>query len=293
MVISYILEKIPVVTEDPFLQYRPFPEVPKTLFQKHWHEIFASFTFYFIIQQLSGPIFSIIMGPRYTKLSKSTRVNFDVHVTSMVQCFVSFALMVPHLNNPHWVNRLNDPANSLLGSTDFGGLVCALTVGYFIWDLYVCAKYFSLFGVGFLFHGFAAMYAFATGFVPYCQPWAGPFLTFELSTPFVNINWFASKLPAGTFSEKTIIINGILLMVTFFIVRIVWGFYAVSQLAVDMLASLDQVNKLLPISLLVLNFLLNSLNVFWFYKMVMIARKKARGQESTREAAKEVREKIE
>lgn len=82
-------------------------------------------------------------------------------------------------------------------------------------------------------------------------------------------------------------------MVTFFIVRIVWGFYAVSQLAVDMLASLDQVNKLLPISLLVLNFLLNSLNVFWFYKMVMIARKKARGQESTREAAKEVREKIE
>ena len=107
--------------------------------------------FYFIIQQLSGPIFSIIMGPRYTKLSKSTRVNFDVHVTSMVQCFVSFALMVPHLNNPHWVNRLNDPANSLLGSTDFGGLVCALTVGYFIWDLYVCAKYFSLFGVGFYF----------------------------------------------------------------------------------------------------------------------------------------------
>ena len=63
-------------------------------------------------------------------------------------------------------------------------------------------------------------------------------------------------------------------MVTFFIVRIVWGFYAVSQLAVDMLASLDQVNKLLPISLLVLNFLLNSLNVFWFYKMVMIARKR-------------------
>ena len=144
MVLSYILEKIPVVTEDPFLQYRPFPEVPKTLFQKHWHEIFASFMFYFIIQQLSGPIFSIIMGPRYTKLSRSTRVNFDVHVTSMVQCFVSFALMVPHLNNPHWVNRLNDPANSLLGSTDFGGLVCALStflcleLGFYFTDLLQC-----------------------------------------------------------------------------------------------------------------------------------------------------------
>ena len=103
------------------------------------------------------------MGSKYTKLSRGTKVNFDVHVTSMVQCFISIALLIPHLNNPHLANRHADPVNSLLGKTDFGGLACALTVGYFIWDIYVCVRYFSLFGVGFLFHGIAAMYAFLSG----------------------------------------------------------------------------------------------------------------------------------
>ncbi|EMG46805.1 SPAC17A2.02c Uncharacterized TLC domain-containing protein C17A2.02c [Candida maltosa Xu316] len=292
MLPSFILQKIPVITEDPFLKYRPFPENPSNPFTKHWHEIVVSFVFYCLVQLISAPIFSIIMGKNYTKLPKGTRVNFDVHVTSMAQCFISIVLFVLHLSNTHWVNRLDDPVNSLLGSTDFGEMVCAVTVGYFLWDIYVCARYYSLFGIGFLFHGFAAMYAFASGLFHYGQPWAGAFLAFELSTPFVNINWFASKLPAGTFSEKTIIINGLLLIFTFFIVRIIWGFYAVYQFAVDMAYSMDLVPIIMPYSLLGLNFLLDCLNVFWFYKMVMIAKKKALGQESTRQASKEASRKI-
>ncbi|KAI3403883.1 hypothetical protein KGF56_003313 [Candida oxycetoniae] len=210
----------------------------------------------------------------------------------MVQCYISIALLLVHLNNPHWQNRKNDPIGSLLGSTPFGSMTCAVTTGYFVWDFFVCVKHFHLFGIGFLFHAVAAMFAFTCGFIPYCQPWAGAFLTFELSTPFVNINWFASHLPAGTFSEKYIVINGLLLMFVFFAARIVWGFYAVSQMAVDMLASLDRVNKLIPLTILSMNLFLNMLNLFWFYKMVRIAMKKASGGKSTRQAAKEA-EKIE
>ena len=171
MVLSYILEKIPVVTEDPFYNIDHSLKFQNSI-SKHWHEILLHLRFIL----LSTIVWSNILhnnGSTVHKLSRSTRVNFDVHVTSMVQCFVSFALMVPHLNNPHWVNRLNDPANSLLGSTDFGGLVCALTVGYFLGSLRALSTFLCLSWV--LFHGFAAMYAFATGFVPYCQPWAGPF----------------------------------------------------------------------------------------------------------------------
>ncbi|SLA43712.1 TLC domain [Mycobacteroides abscessus subsp. abscessus] len=82
-------------------------------------------------------------------------------------------------------------------------------------------------------------------------------------------------MPQGTFSDKFVIINGLLLMVVFFFIRIIWGFYAIAQLAIDMTYSLDQINKLIPATLLVLNFGLDVLNVFWFYKMVRIARKKA------------------
>ncbi|RLV92129.1 Topoisomerase I damage affected protein 4 [Spathaspora sp. JA1] len=290
---SFIYKYLPTCgTEDPFAKYRPFPANPQSILAAHWHEILGSFIFYLVVQALSGPIFSRIMGPRYTKLPKRTRINFDVHVTSMVQCCISISLLVPHLSNEHWANRLSDPANSLVGTTPFGAMVCAVTVGYFVWDIYVCTKYFALFGFGFLFHGFAAAYAFGAGLVPYCQPWAGAFLAFELSTPFVNMNWFASKLPAGTFSERTIIINGLCLIISFFLVRIVWGFYAVYMLAMDMFATWDLVPSFLPISMLTLNFSLDVLNVFWFSKMIMIAKKKASGKESTRQAAHEA-EKIE
>lgn len=293
MALTFLFSKLPVITEDPFLKYRPFPENPSNEIVKHWHEIAVSFVFYCLVQLLSKPVFTVIMGSKYTKLSRGTKVNFDVHVTSMVQCFISIALLIPHLNNPHLANRHADPVNSLLGKTDFGGLACALTVGYFIWDIYVCVRYFSLFGVGFLFHGIAAMYAFLSGLFPYGQPWAGAFLAFEFSTPFVNLNWFASKLPAGTFSDKFVIINGLLLMATFFIVRILWGFYAVYQFALDIRYSLDIVSKALPYTLLGLNFLLDCLNVFWFYKMVMIAKKKAGGSKSTRQASVDVGKKVE
>ncbi|EGW34926.1 uncharacterized protein SPAPADRAFT_132553 [Spathaspora passalidarum NRRL Y-27907] len=290
---SFITKYFPTdITEDPFAKYRPFPANPQSNLAAHWHEILASFLFYLIVQELSGPIFSRVMGPTYTKLPKRTKVNFDVHVASMVQCVVSFVLLVAHFNNEHFLNREQDPVNSLVGTTPFGCMVCSVTVGYFLWDIYVCTRYYRLFGLGFLFHGFAAAYAMGAGLLPYCQPWAGAFLTFELSTPFVNLNWFASKLPAGTFNERTIIINGLCLIISFFLVRIVWGFYAVYLLACDMLATWHLVPAFLPVSILALNFSLDTLNVFWLSKMIRIAIKKASGKESTRQAAHDA-EKIE
>ncbi|KAI5966270.1 uncharacterized protein KGF55_000579 [Candida pseudojiufengensis] len=279
---------LPTIILDPFEKYRPFPENPKNLLEAHWHEILGSTIFYFLIQYLSKPISKLIFGSKYTTLKPSTKINFDVHITSMVQCFISILILVPHLNNPHFQNRNNDPINSLLGYTPFGTLICSLSVGYFIWDLVVCLKYYKLFGIGFLLHAIAALFAFGCGFIPYCQPWAGAFLSFELSTPFVNLNWFASHLPAGTFSDKFVIINGLLLIIVFFFVRIIWGIYAVIQMGIDMTYSLNQINILIPISILLMNTALNLLNIFWFYKMIKIAKKKASGKSSTKQSSKEI-----
>ncbi|KAI5955812.1 hypothetical protein KGF54_001314 [Candida jiufengensis] len=271
---------LPTIILDPFEKYRPFPENPKNLFEAHWHEIIGSVIFYFTIQQLSKPISKYFFGKHYINLKPNTKINFDVHITSMVQCFISIGLLIPHFNNPHFQNRLNDPINSLLGSTPFGTLLASLTAGYFIWDLFICLKYYKLFGIGFLLHAIAALYAMGCAFIPYCQPWGAAFLSFELSTPFVNLNWFASHLPVGTFSDKFIIINGLLLMIVFFFVRIIWGIYAVIQMGNDMLYSLDQINLFIPFSILLMNFGLNLLNIYWFYKMVKIAMKKANGNKT-------------
>lgn len=270
---SFVTKHLPVFEEDPFLQYRPFPAHTDSLVLRHWHEIVVSFVFYTVIQIASGPLARQYLGTKYTALPKKTRINFDIHVVSMVQCLISIALLLPMWNHSHWANRLDDPASSVLGYTPYGGLVAGVTVGYFLWDVVVCIKYFTLFGVGFLFHGCAALFVFSTCFVPYAMPWIPAFLLFELSTPFVNVNWFASRLPTGTFSNRTVVINGLMLLFTFFSVRIVWGFYAVTLVATDMFAVWSQAPIVLPITILLLNVNLDVLNCFWFYKMLVIAKK--------------------
>lgn len=192
----------------------------------------------------------------------------------MVQCLVSIAIIVPGWNNPDWINRQSDAALSIFGYNGYAGFVSAITVGYFVWDLAVCLLHFDLFGFGFLLHAFAAFVVFTCTLRPYCLPWVPAFLLFEASTPFVNINWFASRLPAGTVSDKVVAINGLLLLVVFFVVRILWGFYAVSLVSMDMWATLDQASLFFPAVILGLNMSLNVLNTYWFYKMVMIAKKK-------------------
>lgn len=284
---------LPVFTNDWLLDYRPFPDKPSNVFEEHWHEVVLSLLFYGTIHLLSPFVMSRWMGSHYTTLPKRTRVNFDVHVVSMVQCFISIASLAPMWNHSHWQNRLNDPKSSIEGSTPYGSFVAAITVGYFVWDVIVCTVYFLLFGLGFLVHGLAALYVFSFCMRPYAQPWIPAFLLFELSTPFVNINWFASKLPAGVIGSKTFIINGLCLLFTFFTVRILWGFYAVTIVARDMFAVWNDNPKFLPVTILGLNVTLDVLNVFWFQKMVKIATKKARGSTSTRAAAKETAQKIE
>mmetsp|Transcript_3838 Transcript_3838/g.3733 ORF Transcript_3838/g.3733 Transcript_3838/m.3733 type:complete len:291 (-) Transcript_3838:91-963(-) len=284
---------LPVFNEDPLLKFRPFPETSTIPLFVHWHEIMGSFLMYVMIQKLSPVISSKLFGKSYTQLNFKTRTNFDIHVVSMVQCVISILALIPMWNHPTWKNRIADPASAVLAYYPYGAFVSSITVGYFVWDLVVCFKYMNLFGAGFFVHAVSALIVFGSTLTPFCIPWVPAFLIFELSTPFVNVNWFASKMPAGFISDKVAIVNGILLLVTFFTVRIVWGFYAVFTVARDMFAVWDQLYKIIPIVTLFLNATLDLLNVYWFYKMLLIAKKKASGRKSTKEAEKELAHKIE
>lgn len=266
------------VQNDPLAWAHPFPGTAMTPFEAHWHEIVISTVFYFLIQAISPFIGTLLLGKTYTGLERKNKINFDIHVVSMVQCVVSATILFLGWGNSHFQNRAQDPESSIFGYNPYLGFVAAITNGYFIWDLFVCTRYFSLFGFGFFFHGFAALYVFACSLKPYCLPWAPAFLLFELSTPFVNINWFATRLPAGTISETVVMINGVLLLCTFFFVRIIWGFYAASILAWDMWRVRDLAPIIFPITLLSLNISLDTLNVFWFVKMFCIAKKKLKGK---------------
>ncbi|EDO15666.1 hypothetical protein Kpol_1008p2 [Vanderwaltozyma polyspora DSM 70294] len=260
---------------DPFLQYSWYPE-SDNLFLLHLHEIFFSYLFYQILSSFIVPIANKqIFGHHYTSItSEKLKIDFDIHSVSMVQCTISLFLLAPVLTLPLGLNIVtyHDP---------YCSLVSAITIGYFVWDIIVCIRYYNLYGLQFLIHGIISFYVFCITLIPFSQPWIGKFLLFEASTPFVNINWYIIQLTKTAKDGKAVVptwfnvLNGILLMVVFFLVRIVWGFTAITLLVFEMWKIRDELPVLLSISCVLLNLVMDFLNVFWFSKMIKIAKKLA------------------
>lgn len=240
-----------------------------TYLPTHISEIVLAAAFYQAAFILSSALSPVLL-PAYKNLSPKTKVNFDIHVVSHIQAILILALSFPLFNDPVL------STDRLSAYTPYAGFVSACAVGYFVWDTYVCIKYFKLFGFGFLLHGVAALFVFSQSTRPLLLYYSPHFILFELSTPFLNINWFASHLPEGTISFAVQKINGLFLLSTFFGVRIVWGFYQASRVAVDLLATTGA-ERSYPLwsalGVLAANVSLDFLNVFWFYKMFKLAKR--------------------
>jgi len=136
-------------------------------------------------------------------------------------------------------------------------------------------RYVHLFGKGFLFHGLGSLLVFGQGLRPYIMYYAPIFLMFEVSTPFVNIHWFATYLPEGTIPNIVQTINGFLLMLTFFVCRILWGTYNAYFLIGDVFSPKGRAVQPLwvPVSVIGSNLALNILNIYWFYKMILLVKR--------------------
>lgn len=257
------------IDQDPLLAFRPFPETTDSLLVAHWHELALATLFYSALMGLAPYVNSAAFGKFYDDMTNPKRkIDFDIHVVAMVNAIVSILLCIPMFAHPLFTS---DP---IFGSYDFGALACAITCGYFIWDLlYCCIYHFDLYGVQYLFHAFGALVVFGTTFLGFCQPATPAFLIFELSTPFVNLNWFFTRGPKGSVSDTTYMVNGALLLLTFFLSRCVWGVFASIKLFLRCWSSRDQIHPAFITVVFGLNLGFHYLNFTWFSKMLHIARK--------------------
>jgi hypothetical protein len=244
----------------------------------HVHEVLFAYIFYDAIYRLSGAI-SPSISKAYRSLNHRTQINYDIHVTSMVNCLLLLTISFPLFNDP--VLSL-DKVSSY---TPYAGYVTAVSCGYFLWDSVICLRYIRSFGPGFAVHGVAALFVFAQSFRPYILFYAPHFLMFELSTPFLNVHWFATHLPAGLVPSWIVTINGLFLMLTFFSARIAWGFYQAFYFALEVFSTknLKVVPLWLPVTIVASNVLLNILNIYWFNKMVRLATKRFSGSKEHKE----------
>jgi hypothetical protein len=124
----------------------------------HLHVIIGAALFYQCIFLISPLLCSPFQS--YTTLRTRSKINWDIHLVSMVQCILICWLAYLALGDP----KLKE--DRVFGYSPFGADVSALACGYFVWDTYVSVRYVRLFGVGFALHGIASLAVFLFGFVP-------------------------------------------------------------------------------------------------------------------------------
>jgi hypothetical protein len=274
----------------------------------HIHEVLFAFTLYHLINTRVSPWFSTRFFPRtYGALNARTKINWDVHMVSMVQCLLINALALWTIWHDEERAALG-VTGRVYGYTGASGLVQAFACGYFLWDFVLCSAHFSVFGAGLLAHAISALLVFSLGFRPFVNYYGPVFILYELSTPFLNLHWFFDKL--GMTGSTPQFVNGLFLIGTFFGARLCWGTYNSVHVAYDVyrtvfwkefqappgngkidlspfanvqrhpeeetmhFAAGNAVPTWLCISYLGANVVLNSLNVYWFAKMIETVRKR-------------------
>ncbi|KAL1835655.1 hypothetical protein VTJ49DRAFT_6265 [Mycothermus thermophilus] len=285
---------------EPLAELLAMPTLPL-----HIHEVVGAALLYTAIQTVVSPVLSNWLFPQfYPRHHRAKKANWDTHVVSLVQSLLINALAL-------WVmfadeeRKAMDYEQRVWGYTGACGLIQALAAGYFVWDLGITLLNLDIFGLGLLAHAISALAVYTFGFRPYLNYYSPIFILYELSTPFLNIHWFFDKLNmTGT---KPQLYNGIALLVTFFLCRLVWGTYQSAVVYVDMWHSIHRAPSAeyldaafaavsdptdpdanpmffsrnpttVPVWLtgiyLASNLTLNSLNWFWFFKMIKAVSKR-------------------
>ncbi|TVY23180.1 putative TLC domain-containing protein [Lachnellula hyalina] len=286
-----------------------------TTLPMHIHQVLGSFIFYYFINLVVAPIASRKLFPaKYAKLSPERKINWDVHVVSLVQSTLvnSLALYVMWKDEER---KAMDWQQRVWGYTGAAGMIQGLASGYFLWDLVITLQNVRLFGPGMLAHAFCALVVFSFGFRPFVNFYGCTFILYELSSPFLNFHWFFDKLDMT--GSRAQLYNGIALLVTFFGCRLVWGTYQSVRVYQDVWAAIhhkpaaasihfDALNnstnaaadaaaghsaapihgdimrfageEFVPLWLgftyLGSNIILNTLNFYWFGKMIETVRKR-------------------
>lgn len=131
----------------------------------HLHEVLIAASLYQFTMSFIAPIVSNWLVPeQYAKLSPRTRFNWNIHFVSLVQsiliCGLSYYVLYHDKERPKmgWQERV-------YGYTGGLGMVQAFTAGYFVWDFYICARWYKMFGFGMLAHAISALTVYSLGFV--------------------------------------------------------------------------------------------------------------------------------
>lgn len=232
----------------------------------HFQTIVVSFLAFTLVY-LASAIASPFIAPRtYPRLSRRTKHSWNVHAVSMVHAMIIGPMATYKILTMPEASHIE----KAFGWNESVGRLHAIAVGYFIWD--TIESVLARAEIGFVIHGLACGLIFCLTYSPFMGLYGPSALIWELSTPFLNIHWYLDKLQMT--GGRLQAINGFILLVMFFVVRICYGFYMSSHFFRTLFAVWDMLPFGLALTYVIGNLVLNMLNVFWFTKMIAAIRKR-------------------
>ncbi|KIJ35751.1 hypothetical protein M422DRAFT_782436 [Sphaerobolus stellatus SS14] len=236
-----------------------------TRLPEHFPTLVGAFVFFQLLEW-TAPVFLRRLSPiHFGQANARTQLNWSIRVVSTVHALVIIAMAVACMNSPELEKDKAFAFNERVGR------MTAVACG-FLWDLIDSIVHYTT--IGFVIHGAACLTVYSQAFRPFLGYYGCRFLLWELSTPFLNAHWFLDKTnkTGSTFQ----VVNGIVLLATFFFARICYG----SFMSYRFFQTLQEVRSELPTSVALAyaigNISLQSLNWFWFYKMVHSLQKRFR-----------------
>jgi len=246
-----------------------------TKFPLYFPTFYWSFLAFLFIHQVIAPYFSARYFPvAFASKRKLARNTWSIHVVSQVHVLIIVPCAL-------WCILHEDPApqsDRAFGWNEKAGYVNAIACGYFMWDaLDAIINYID---PGFVAHGIACFSIFFMTFRPFMAYYGTRVLLWETSTFFLNNHWFLDK--TNRTGSQFQLINGVLLVLSFFLVRIVFGGYV----SIQFFVTLFEVRHETPLVYALVygggNFMLQGLNWFWFFKMIAALRKRFSSHPSER-----------
>ncbi|KAH9816297.1 TLC domain-containing protein [Melampsora americana] len=235
--------------------------------------IISTFTCFFL-QYLSNQILSPKLFPiHYQNLSTFTKFNWDTHFVAWIHSFYATFIGIYFLCNYHQFQDLHD--DKLFGYHPFAMNLLSISTGYFLWDIAVSTlMVIKGNGIGFFLHAASCFVAFLYTIKPFAGYYGFVFLLWESSTIFLNPHWFFDKI--GMTGSKAQMYNGIALLISFFLSRLVLGNYVSYEIFVttSQPGVSERVGRKTLNTILSLDILLSILNVYWFYQMISSIKKR-------------------
>jgi len=194
----------------------------------------------------------------FQRWALNKKYDWNSRVVSTIQTFIALTYAYLIISR----NELAD--NRIYGYSKFVSQVHSQVIGYFVWDLVHSYRYETF---AFVLHAFISAVVFSMSLIPLNQYWGARFLLFDISNIPLNVTYLLNMI--NRTQSVFFKFSAIVLLISYFAVRCVYGVYISSRFIVDMIQDDTCCNRyVIPkIIFAISNICLIILNFIWMKKL--------------------------